>query len=108
MLDGIISDKRDIKNQLGTYSQSDVRPVLTNFSSRARVRRLWTKQFFMDPADSFVLGSSTLAILGQSKLGDRSVEVGNFVLPHRNVVEEDLLDFMFIDTEATTATVKVD
>jgi hypothetical protein len=69
------------------------------------IRRLWTKQFYLDPADSFVLGNSSLAILGTSALGDRQVEAGNLVLPYNNVVEENLSDTTFIDTDNSTATI---
>ena len=103
LLGNIIKDKRNIKNQLGSIPESS--PALKKFSSATRIRRLFTKQFVIDPADSFVLGSATLGVLGTSKLGDRSVELDNFVFPHRNVVEENLADLLFIDDSVTTATV---
>ena len=106
LLGNIIKDKRNIKNQLGSIPESS--PALKKFSSATRIRRLFTKQFVLDPVDSFVLGSQTLGVLGTSKLGDRSVEVDNYVFPHRNVVEENLADLLFIDDSVTTATIKIE
>lgn len=100
VINNIIEDKANIKNQIGGYG--DTIPTLKQFSNGVKVRRLFTKQFVLDPADSFVLGSPTLGVLGTSKLGDRRVEVESFVYPFRNTVEEDLLDTQFIDMEESS------
>lgn len=106
LLRNIVDDKQDIRNQLGTTPDTFSIPL--NFNRQVSLVPRFSKQFVLDPADSFVLGSPTLGVLGTSKLGDRRVEVESFVYPFRNIVEEDLADLLFIDESVTTATIKIE
>lgn len=103
IINNIVTDKQDIKNQIGTLPDS--LPVVKRFNNTLRLRRLFAKQFFLDPVDSFVLGSATNGVLGTNMLGDRRVEVSSRVFPHNNVVEEDFVDDTFIDTDVSTGSI---
>lgn len=106
IITNIIQDKQDVKNQLGTVP--DVISSLQSFNQQIFIRPLFTKQFVINPNDSFVLGSATNAILGTTALGDRRTEDNSFVFPAKNIVEEDLYDAQFIDEDNTTATLGLD
>lgn len=106
ILTNIIQDKQDVKNQLGTVP--DVISSLKTFNQQVFIRPIFTKQFVINPNDSFVLGSPTNAILGTTALGDRRTEDGVFIFPAQNIVEEDLYDTTFINETNTTATLGLD
>jgi len=104
VINSVVQENYDVKQQLGDLP--DVTQSLKRFQNRVNIRRLFTKQFVLDPADSFVLGSPTNAILGTSRLGDRRVELNNFVYPYNNIIEEDLDNYLFIDENNTDAVVE--
>lgn len=106
IISNIISDKQEIKNQLGTVPE--VISSIKNFEQQVFLRPTFVKQFVLVPNDSFILGSATNGVLGTNKLGDRRTEENSFVFPFRNIIEEDLLDTEYIDEDNTTATLNLD
>lgn len=102
----LTQDKQDIKNQIGELP--DVFGLPISFSEDIQIVPLFSKQFIMNPNDSFILGSPTNGVLGTNMLGDRSTEDDSFVFPYQNIVEEDLLDTTFINESVTTSTINGD
>jgi hypothetical protein len=105
IISNIITDKQDIKNQLGTIP--DALPLVKRFNRTASIRRLFSKQFFTELGTSFALGSATNGILGTTTLGDRRVDIDSRVFPYKNIVEEDFVDDTFIDNVLSTGTINI-
>jgi len=99
IINNIITDKQDIKNQLGNFNST--LPILRNFNNNIKLFRKVTTQKFIGVGTSFVLNSSTNGILGTSKLGDRRQDVAYFVFPFNDIFYEDFIDSQFIDISST-------
>lgn len=105
-VNNIVRDNYDVKSQIGDLPE--VITAVKRYNPSLRIKRKYTKQYVLSTGTSFVLGSSTNGVLGVNKLGDRRIELDNFVFPYRDIVEEDLVDLSFINESETTANVKVD
>jgi len=101
VIDNIIQDKQDIKNQLG--STPSVFPTVKKFNNNFEVKRHSTK---LNTATisfgSFVLNSSSFGRLGTDTLGRGGHTDSLYaVVPHNNIFVERFYNTIYIDTSAS-------
>ena len=99
-------DKSNINSQLGENPSTFNLPIQFNENISLKQSVLQLKKILIN--DSFILGSPTNGVLGTNMLGDRRTIDEEFVFPANNIVEEDLLNTTFINTDTTTATLNND